>query len=136
MATTPVKVLLVLESATGPSFLLERLTNSGCECELASCCVDAARRITQTPFDIVLCSERTKDFSSLLNAVLSSSASVFRYLLVDDGCWWIPAVCRGEPCSDAPALRDSEFSEALGQMTKGAGVTSLGCWSVPARPAL
>jgi CheY-like chemotaxis protein len=114
-------VLLVVESATGLSPLLQRLEDFGCQCQLAASCLDAAQRITQTSFDVVLCGDQTKNFPSLLNAVRSSSASLFRYLLVEDGCWWVRAICQGEPCSDAPAFRDREFSEALDQMSKSVG---------------
>ncbi len=46
-------------------------------------------------------------------------ASYFRdRTLVEDGCWWVPTVARGEPCSCAPAFRDAEFANALDTMVK------------------
>jgi hypothetical protein len=119
MATAPVRVLLVAENGKGFSPLQERLEDSGCQCQVASSCLDGAQLIAQKPFDLVVCSDRAEDFGSLLDAARSSSASLFRYLLVEDGCWWVPSILRGRRCSRAVAFRDREFSEALDQLIKG-----------------
>jgi hypothetical protein len=116
MATAPVKVLLVAENTVGFYPLLERLENCGYQCEVTPSCEDGARLVAEAPFDVALCSVGTQNLAPLLSAVQSSSSSLFRYLLVQDGCWWVPSVLRGEPCSDAPAFRDSELPAALAQI--------------------
>ena len=113
MDTAPVRVLLVAESGTGFSPLLERLENFGWECQLVPSCLDGARLVEEISFDLVLCSARSENFQSLLIAARSSSASLIRYLMVEHGCWWVPTIVRGEPCSRAVAFRDSEFPGEL-----------------------
>jgi len=114
----PVEVLLVGGSSIGFSPLSERLEKSGYNCQFVSTCLDGARLIARASFDLVLCSGRMKGFQVLLSAARRSSASLFRYLLVEDGCWWVPTVLRGEECSRAPAFRDTEFANALDTMVK------------------
>lgn len=114
----PVKVLLVGGSNIGFSPLSERLEGSGYKCEFVTTCLDGARLVARKSFDLVLCSGRMKGFQLLLSAARRSSASLFRYLLVEDGCWWVPTVLRGETCSRAPAFRDAEFANALDTMIK------------------
>jgi len=121
MVTPLVRVLLIAESGLGFSPLLERLKNFGCQCHLVSSCLDGARLIEQTSFDLVLCSGRTENFQSLLSAARSSSASLFRYLMVEHGCWWVPTIVRGEPCSRWLAFRDSEFPGELYKLVREVG---------------
>jgi len=118
-ADRPVKVLLVGGSSVGFSPLSEQLEKSGYQCRFVGTCLDGARLIARSSFDLVLCSGRMKGFQLLLSAVRRSSASLFRYLLVEDGCWWVPTVLRGEDCSRAPAFRDREFASALDTMAHG-----------------
>jgi len=114
--TRPVKVLLVGGSSVGFSPLSERLEKSGYHCEFVANCLEGARLVARAAFDLVLCSGRMKGFQLLLSAACRSSASLYRYLLVEDGCWWVPTVLRGEVCSRAPAFRDTEFANALDTM--------------------
>jgi CheY-like chemotaxis protein len=113
-----VKVLVVGGSTVGFSSLSERLEKSGYKCEFVTTCLDGARLVGRRSFDLVLCSGRMKGFQLLLSAARRTSASLFRYLLVEDGCWWVPTVLRGERCTRAPAFRDSEFANALETMVK------------------
>jgi len=113
-----VNVLLVGGTNIGFSPLSESLEKSGYHCEFVATCLDGARLVARASFDLVLCSGRTKGFQLLLSAARRSSASLFRYLLVEDGCWWVPTVLRGESCTRAPAFRDAEFANALDTMVK------------------
>jgi CheY-like chemotaxis protein len=115
-ADRPVKVLLVGGSSVGFSPLSEQLERSGYQCRFVATCLDGARLIARASFDLILCSGRMRGFQLLLSAVRRSSASLFRYLLVEDGCWWVPTVLRGEDCSRVPAFRDTEFASALDTM--------------------
>ena len=114
--TQPVRVLLVGGSNIGFSPLSGRLEKSGYQCQFVTSCLDGARLVARSSFDLVLCSGRMKGFQLLLSAARRSSASLFRYVLVEDGCWWVPTVLRGEPCLGAPAFRDAEFANALDTM--------------------
>jgi hypothetical protein len=113
MGSVPIQVLLVGENGMRCSSLAERLKQYGCECRAVSGCLDGARLVSRDSFDLVLCSGRLKGFQTLVAAARSSSASLFRYLLVEDGCWWVPTVFHGDRCSRAPAFRDAEMAKVL-----------------------
>ena len=115
-----VRVLLVGESRIGFSSLLERLQKSGCQCLFTTSCVEGAHLVADSSFDLVLCSGQMDGSQDLVRAVRDSNATLFRYVLVEDGCWWVPAVRQGEQCACAPALRPSEFAKALDTMVREA----------------
>jgi hypothetical protein len=117
-ATAPVQVLLVGGANIGFWPLSAHLEQSGYRCECVSNCLDAARLVARRSFELVLCSVRMKAFELLLTAVRHSSASLFRYVLVEDGCWWVPSVLRGEPCSSTFAFRETQFANALDTMVR------------------
>jgi hypothetical protein len=115
MATVPVKVLLVGESGLEFSGLTEQLEKYGCECESVSGCVDGAQLVRRTSFDLVLCSGRMKGFQALVSAALHSSASLFRCLLVEDGCWWGPGRLPGQTVLACPGFS----GHRIGQCARG-----------------
>lgn len=108
-----VKALFVGQSEAPFSSLYQRLRKDGCQCELVPSCSCGAELFAKYSFDLIFCSVEMKDFEALVSATLSSPASLFRYLRVEEGCWWIPAVLRGKPCAGASALRPREFAKAL-----------------------
>jgi hypothetical protein len=119
-----VRVLLVGESRIGFSCLLERLQKGGCQCHFTASCVEGAHLVADSSFDLVLCSGQMDGSQDLISAVQGSNATLFRYVLVEDGCWWVPAVLQGEQCAGAPALRPSEFAKALDTMVREARTTA------------
>lgn len=120
VASRPVRVLLVGGGSVGNWPFAERLEQSGYHCECVATCLDAAHLMADGLFDLALCSVRMKGFELLRSAVSHSSTSLFRYVLVEDGCWWLPTVLRGESCLNAPAFRGTEFAGALDTMIKRA----------------
>lgn len=110
-----VRVLFIGENEAGFSFFFRHLEEQGCECKLASSYTVGARLFAEQPFDLVLCSGQP-GIRTLLAAVTGSHASVFCAHIVESGCWWFPAIRRGEKCLGAPALRPREFAEVLRRM--------------------
>lgn len=98
--------------------LLKSLEADGYQFRLADSCSEAARLAEQGYFDLILCSGRMKDFDALLNAALKSSASVFRYVPVEDGYWWLPTVLNGGSCARVPAFREDKLKNALATMVR------------------
>jgi len=117
-ARRPVRVLLIGAGSVGCWPFSEHLEESGYHCEYVPTCLEAARLIAQGSFDLTLCSVRVKGFELLLGAVRHSLSSLFRYVLVEDGCWWVPTVLRGESCPSVPAFRGTEFAGALDTMIR------------------
>jgi len=112
----PVRILLVGESPMGFSYLSQRLEKRGCECRVASSNYDGARLFREQGFDLVLCCGSRDGIEPLVTSIIGSSASLYRSHRVEDGCWWLPAVLRGEACAGAPAFQPGEFMKVLDQM--------------------
>jgi hypothetical protein len=45
----------------------------------------------------------------LASELIGSEASVFYTFPVENGCWWLPALRRGQDCHGTPAFRRNEF---------------------------
>ena len=118
MDTGTVRVLLVGESEGQFSPLVAHLRACGCECQVVSSPLNGAGLVLSgASFDLVLCSVEMRDCQGLIAAVLGSSTDLFRYLPVEDGCWWVPTVHQGTLCAGAPALRAGEFVKVLDTLT-------------------
>jgi hypothetical protein len=55
---------------------------------------------------------------SLMNLLEGSGATMFYSFAVEYGCWWLPALRRGQKCFGSPALRPSEFMCLLNEMIR------------------
>ena len=113
MPSSGAKVLLVGDGAMRLSSAAEYLAEHGCECQSTSRCADGARLVSHTPYLVILCSGRTRGFQELVSAALHSQASIFRYVAVEEGCWWVLTVSRGELPSHAAAFKDGDFDRVL-----------------------
>jgi len=108
-----VRVLMVGKSETGFSSIKEYLHKLDCHCEFAPSCSHGARLAEQGSFDLILCDVEMEDFQAMVGTALGSPGSAFRFLLVEDGCWWVPTVLMGEQCVGVSALRPFEFVKEL-----------------------
>lgn len=108
-------VLLIGESARSFTHITRRLEQHGCRCRFVDSYEQARVIILNEPFDLILSviPPRENAISSLAEMLLGTGASIYYAQLVEDGCWWLPALRRGERCFGAPALRPSEFAALL-----------------------
>lgn len=113
-----VNVLLVGESAMEFSFLLQRLQKRGCECCVAASSYQATELSGNRLFDLVLCGSRTEGSRTLIASFIGSRTTLFRWHLLEDGCYWVPAVRHGEECVAPTALRPSEFAQVLDRIVE------------------
>ena len=113
-------VLLIAESAQGSSYLASRLDKRGCECSFALSCQEAFLILRDRKFDLVLSPTSLRDGTlySIMNLLEGSDTTVFYSHAVERGCWWLPALWRGEKCFGSSALRPSEFVPLLDQTIK------------------
>jgi hypothetical protein len=113
-------VLLIGESRQGSSELSARMERLGCQCRFVSSCWEAQLVVRSRAFDLVLGPTRLPDGSlySLMNLLEGSGASMFYSFAVEYGCWWLPALRRGQECFGSPALRSSEFMSLLNEMIR------------------
>ena len=113
-------VLLIGETAQGSSYLSIRMETRGCECSFASSCREAFLILRGRKFDLVLCPTTLRDGSlhSIMSLLEGSGTTVFFSCMVEDGCWWLPALRCGQKCFGSPALRPSEFVTLLDETNK------------------
>lgn len=55
----------------------------------------------------------------LVAELTGSEASIFYTFPVENGCWWLPALRRGENCLGTPAFRRNEFPFELERILRG-----------------
>jgi hypothetical protein len=110
-----IRVLIVGDSPQSFFHHQKYLERNGCECEFAECEHEAWKMLGQREFDIVLSLHANRESHSPRLAVLLSGTqtTLFYALRLEVGCWWVPLLKLGEECFGAPALRPSEFANAL-----------------------
>jgi hypothetical protein len=111
-------ILLVGRGFMPGSAFLERLCGDGCSCTVAHSLQDAKLAICSSPVDVVLSEMGLPDGSAfpLLAVLEGTQATLYFCVGVHDGCWWLPALARGERTWGQPALRPAEFAEKLSEI--------------------
>ncbi|HEU5400580.1 MAG TPA: hypothetical protein VFU86_04435 [Terriglobales bacterium] len=77
-------------------------------------------------FDLVLCPMRTRDGSlyPVMKLLEGSDTTMFYFHPVEQGCWWLPALRRGQLCFGSAAYRGKDFviplEEAITQIQRDA----------------
>jgi DNA-binding NtrC family response regulator len=113
-------VLLIGERSHGSSYLASSLDKRGCECSFASSCQEAFLILRDQKFDLVLSPTSLRDGTlySIMSLLEGSGTTVFYSCVVEDSCWWLPALRCGQKRFGSPALRPSEFVTLLEETIK------------------
>lgn len=113
-------VLFVGEYPALSASMTRMLTSMGCEIRYARCCEEALGALQQRRFPVVLSKANLTDGSArkLIPAMQTSESWLFLSFPVEDGCWWIPVMQKGQLCMDAVALHSREFSQSLLKIVK------------------
>ncbi len=92
-----------------------RFRDLECAYETAHSFREAVALLRAASFDVVLSDFDLPDGkgSCLIPCLLGTQASLFISIEVEDGCWWLPGVVRGESQWGAEALRPREFLRVL-----------------------
>ncbi|MCL4523219.1 MAG: hypothetical protein M1453_13620 [Acidobacteria bacterium] len=111
-------ILLVGRSFAPGSHFLERLCRNGCACAVAHTLDEARAEIRAGSFDLVLSEMALPDGSAfpLIALLEGTGATLFFCVGVHDGCWWLPALARGERTWGQAALRPPDFARALAEL--------------------
>jgi hypothetical protein len=117
MIQTNVNVLLLGESESGFSYLLRRLQERGCHCSFATSAEEALALFDRHAFHLILSTSPLHQANPSIALLGESNCNAFYCYPVEDGCWWLPLVRRGQEC-EAPALRPSEFVSLLDQLVR------------------
>jgi len=128
MEPATVRVLLVGETMSDASHLVNFLRNLDCLCTLSRSFKGARALLLREQFDLVLSKfvlpgEDCHELSLLL---MGRQVSLFYFYAVEGGCWWIPRVCQGQDCRGEAALLPSEFASVLQELI--ANVRTSGKW--------
>ncbi|MGH9679454.1 MAG: hypothetical protein ACRD4Y_05855 [Candidatus Acidiferrales bacterium] len=95
--------------------MAKRLEGRGCTCKFASSYQEAVAMYCYHDFDLVLSPTKVRERSTfpLLSLLERSRTTLFYYLSVERGCWWLPALHLGRKCLGSYAMRPSEFIASL-----------------------
>jgi hypothetical protein len=117
MEAQKVDVLLIRKGQTGHSPLSNRLARRGCRCRFATSHQQVDAVLAAHHCDLVLGPIRLHGDSlyPLIEQLRGSTSTLFYFLSVEDGCWWLPAVWLGANCFGSPAIHNSEFGTVLDQ---------------------
>lgn len=116
-------VLLVGQNLHGAMLLTDRLHRWGLRCHFANNVRTANDFLSSRPVDLMLSNTHLSDGTGfgLLAALAGLPVTAFLCLPVENSCFWLPAINGGKECLGLPALRPSEFSRALEEMTRCLG---------------
>jgi hypothetical protein len=86
----------------------------GCECHFAGSLEAAKELLDRWQFEIVLSMPAipSETIQKLVGLLSGSGVSLFSYLRVEQGSWWLPVLQFGKE-SYGPALRVNEFTYVL-----------------------
>jgi hypothetical protein len=115
MAADRPQVLLAGRGFAPGSQFVERLGHSGCSCQVVHSFEELRRALAVREFDFVFSEIALPDGSAypLLQQLEGSRTTLYFFVGVSDGCWWLPALAVGQRVWGEPALRPPEFARAL-----------------------
>jgi hypothetical protein len=111
-------ILVMAENAQTPSSLAKRLRQVGCLCSFATSYSEALWLLRNRSFDLVLSPMRLQGITVLpaIDLLEGSRVTLFYSHAVERGCWWLPALRRGEKCFGSAAFRSSDFGSVLDEV--------------------
>lgn len=120
MKNGDIRVLLLGESPTSFHLLQRSLERRHCRCLRAQSYEEAHNLLEEETPDIVLSAipPQPGAISSLTERLTGGRASFYYAYPVENGCWWMPALHRGERCLGAPAMRPSKFAGLIDQVVE------------------
>jgi hypothetical protein len=109
------RALLIAEGLQTPSCLARRLEGQGCSCSFARSYREACSSLGNQDFDLVLSPLRLRGVTlfPLIDLLAGSRITLFYSHPVEQGCWWLPGLRRGQKCFGSAAFRPSEFVSVL-----------------------
>jgi hypothetical protein len=120
MDAKKLKALLIGWSSGGCSSLSWRLKKLGCDCWFAFSNQEACWLLDNDSFNLVLSPIALNGncMHPLIGQLDGSYVTLFYSEVMNNGCWWVPALWLGRNCHGVPALRHTEFVTALDETIK------------------
>jgi hypothetical protein len=119
-----VRVLLIGETKDGSSYLRAQLESRGCSCCFGRSTEESVALFDRHSFHLILSTSPLDYGDPYLTELADSNCTVYYSRVVENGCWWLPLVRRGQRCWSAPALRPSEFVGVLDHLVKEIGINA------------
>ena len=118
MNTRAVKVLLVGDGIRNALILQNHLQRQGCEIFFATSYGEATEMLKERQFDLVLSEFMLSDGTAyqLASALRGTRTTMFFSNAVEDDCWWMTAVFKGQDRSGEPGMRPREFRIRLDEV--------------------
>lgn len=104
-------VLLVGRSGSWGILVLRSLEKYGTELSFATPQTVTPEYVRKGDYNLVLLDSTVppEQRRQLTSELVGSEASIFYTFPVENGCWWLPTLRRGQDCHGAPAFRRNEF---------------------------
>jgi hypothetical protein len=118
MGLATVNAVILGERPEGSSYLRGHLEQQGCHCVFARSLDEAFAEYEPHAIDLLLSTKPLPKAEELQQFLGGASCTVYFCFRVEDGCWWLPLLSRGQKCLGAPAFRPSEFVGELDRLVK------------------
>jgi DNA-binding NtrC family response regulator len=118
MGISGLTVLLVGKGARGAPVLEKHLLKRGCDIFFAASKKEASELLQRRRFDVVLSEFILTDGTAyqLMTPLLGTDTTMFVSNAVEDGCWWMTAVLKGQDYSHEAGMRPTEFRIRLDEI--------------------
>jgi hypothetical protein len=114
-AVSSPSILLVGRNGSWATSVLKSLAKYGCEMSFVTPKAATSKYVRNGAYDLILLDSTVaaEQRRQLVAELVGSHSSVFYTFPVENGCWWLPTLRRGQGCHGAPAFRRSEFQLEL-----------------------
>jgi hypothetical protein len=118
MDSSGLTVLLVGKGSRGAPVLEKHLLKKGCDIFFAASKKEAGAFLERRRFDLVLSEFILSDGTAyqLMSPLLGTDTTMFVSNAVEDGCWWMTAVFKGQDRSGEPGMLPGQFTRRLDQI--------------------
>jgi hypothetical protein len=108
-------VLLVGRSGSWGTSVLRSLEKFGSELSFATPPTVTSENVRKGAYNLILLDSTVpaEQRRQLASELAGSSVSIFYTVPVENGCWWLPTLRRGQDCHGSPAFRRNEFPNEL-----------------------
>jgi hypothetical protein len=103
--------LLVGRNGSWGTSMLKSLEKFDCELSFVAPQTVTSEYVRKGAYNLILLDSTVppKLRRQLVSELVGSEASIFYTFPVENSCWWLPTLHRGEDCHGAPAFRRNEF---------------------------
>ena len=104
-------VLLVGRNGSWGTLVLKPLQKFGSELSFAAPHIVTPEYVKHGAYKLILLDSTVspEQRRQLASQLVGSETSIFYTFPVENGCWWLPTLRRGQDCHGAPAFRRNEF---------------------------